>query len=103
MPATVPLPEAAVTDRVRSWRAEHGSPGEAGAVRFVVEARDLVDEIRRNRPDEVVDEESLQFNDFGASLHVYGASDDVEYLRFDCFDKEPHYHYIKADEGANVI
>ena len=34
------------------------------------------------------------FADNGVSLHVRDAADEHEYLRFDCFDNEPHYHYI---------
>ena len=32
----------------------------------------------------------------GVSLHVYGVRDGeaLEHLRFDCFDEDPHYHYI---------
>ena len=83
---------------------EHCVPVEAGAVRLVVEARDLLDEAARSRGGTVVPaEQSSQFNDFGASLHVCGAVDGMEYLRFDCFDHEPHYHYIRNAESANVI
>jgi hypothetical protein len=28
------------------------------------------------------------------SIHVLDADGDVERLRFDCFDDDPHYHYI---------
>ena len=34
------------------------------------------------------------FFDAGVSIHVCGADDGYEYLRFDCFDDEPHYHYV---------
>ncbi len=30
----------------------------------------------------------------GPTVHVYGADDGQEYLRFDVFDGLPHYHYI---------
>jgi hypothetical protein len=30
----------------------------------------------------------------GVSLHVYDADRDFEYLRFDCFEGDSHYHYI---------
>ena len=33
------------------------------------------------------------FTDEGVSIHVWGADDGHEYLRFDVFDDEPHYHY----------
>src|ERR1700738_3394318 len=54
-------------------------------------------------PGSTIEEKDLQFNDFGASLHVYGAEDGLEHLRFDCFEDQPHYHYIDPDEKANVI
>jgi hypothetical protein len=34
------------------------------------------------------------FSDNGVSIHVRGTDDGHEYLRFDVFDDEPHYHYI---------
>ena len=40
----------------------------------------------------------VAFDDFGATLHVCGTADGLEHLRFDCFENEPHYHYI--DQGA---
>ena len=41
------------------------------------------------------------FTDEGVSLHVLGADDGHEYLRFDVFDDEPHYHYNHA--GGEVV
>ena len=45
---------------------------------------------------------SDQLNDQGVTMNVYGEVDgqDVEILRFDCFDHAPHYHYgpEKLDE-----
>ena len=45
---------------------------------------------------------SDQLNDQGVTMNVYGDVDgqDVEILRFDCFDHAPHYHYgpEKLDE-----
>jgi hypothetical protein len=34
------------------------------------------------------------FSDEGVSIHVCGTDDGHEYLRFDVFDDEPHYHYV---------
>lgn len=48
--------------------------------------------------------------DGGVSLHVCDGDTGVEYLRFDCFEGDPHYHYIQGgtysitvphDEDAN--
>jgi len=75
---------------------------DAGPVSLVVESRDLVEDARRLR-DPNVDPDSLQFNDYGASLHVVGRDDGVEHLRFDCFADLPHYHYICSAEGRNTI
>ena len=36
-------------------------------------------------------------------MHVCDASDGVEHLRFDCFENEPHYHYINTVEQGNLI
>jgi hypothetical protein len=41
------------------------------------------------------------FTDEGVSLHVCGTDDGHEYLRFDVFDDEPHYHYVHA--GSEVV
>jgi hypothetical protein len=79
--------------------SEHCVSVSAGAVTLVVEARDLV----RDRQDDGPLDENDEFDDYGASLHVHGADDGVERLRFDCFDKEPHYHYIRPADNANVI
>jgi hypothetical protein len=40
--------------------------------------------------------------DGGVSIHVFGrrGSQWVEYFRFDCFEDEPHYHYVYPDEKA---
>ena len=32
-----------------------------------------------------------------------GTADGLEHLRFDCFENEPHYHYIDQAAGANVV
>jgi len=34
------------------------------------------------------------FTDEGVSIHVCGTDDGHEYLRFDVFADEPHYHYV---------
>ena len=45
-------------------------------------------------------------DDRGVSLHVFGPRDGgerLEYLRFDCFDEGPHYHYVNWRDKANDI
>ncbi len=75
----------------------------AGPVTFVVESRLLNAAI--------IDDHTAKHGtlgipietDTGASLHVYGSVDGLEYLRFDCFEKQPHYHYLHQDEQLNQI
>ena len=43
------------------------------------------------------------FTDEGVSIHVVAAADDHEYLRFDVFVDEPHYHYVDKQAGTNTI
>ncbi|MEO8694642.1 MAG: hypothetical protein ABI658_14050 [Acidimicrobiales bacterium] len=42
-------------------------------------------------------------NEDGLSLHVFGTADGHEYLRFDCFDDAPHYHYLDPAASRNVV
>lgn len=73
----------------------------AGAITFGVEYRDLDPEslaatYAGNAAHLAeLDERSPEggFSDEGVSIHVC-ATDGHEYLRFDVFDDEPHYHYI---------
>ncbi len=82
--------------------AEHCVPVGAGAVQLVVESRRLTDDIIKAVFDDVVDT-GIGFDDFGATLHVCGTADGLEYLRFDCFENEPHYHYIEPLNGVNTV
>jgi hypothetical protein len=41
------------------------------------------------------------FSDEGVSLHVCGAEDGHEYIRFDVFLSDPHYHY--NHRGAEIV
>ncbi len=43
------------------------------------------------------------FSDEGVTIHVFDASDGHEYLRFDVFDDEPHYHYIHRTVDGTVV
>jgi hypothetical protein len=82
--------------------AEHCITVDAGAVQLVVESRTLTNEIIEGAFDDLVEAE-IPFDDFGATLHVCGTADGLEYLRFDCFENEPHYHYIEQAAGANTV
>ena len=81
---------------------EHCIPVDAGAVQLVVESRRLTNEIIESAYHGEVGG-AIPFDDFGATLHVCGTADGLEYLRFDCFENEPHYHYIEQAKGANTV
>jgi hypothetical protein len=81
---------------------EHCVAVDAGAVQLVVESRRLTNQILHDTYHGAVRTE-LTFDDFGASLHVCGTADGLEHLRFDCFENEPHYHYIEQAAGANIV
>ena len=82
--------------------AEHCIPVDAGVVQLVVESRRLTNEILRDTYGTEA-EPDISFDDFGATLHVCGTANGLEYLRFDCFENEPHYHYIEPAAGANTV
>lgn len=79
----------------------------AGPLVLVIESRRLgADDVRRHADatgqlDEIDDVDGL--DDGGVSVHVLDASDGLEHLRFDCFDHQPHYHYIRHAEGTNTV
>jgi hypothetical protein len=37
------------------------------------------------------------------TLHVWGTDDGHLYVRFDCFDDEPHYHYNRRVEAGGEV
>jgi hypothetical protein len=87
---------------------QHTTWVEGGGLRIGVEYRLLDDaELEANYEGEAMEE--IQANvqgvvdDNGVSLHVSGARDGHEYLRFDCFEKGPHYHYIAPSRDSNTI
>lgn len=84
---------------------------DAGPLRLGVEYRDLdpaslaatyggdaddMAEIKEHSPEG-------GFFDEGVSVHVVAVDDDHEYLRFDAFDDEPHYHYVAPTNDANNV
>ena len=78
----------------------------AGVVTIGVEQRDItVDSLAESFDKLGLREEFLKtapagFADRGVSLHIFGP-DGHEYLRFDCFDEVPHYHYNrKTTDGT---
>jgi hypothetical protein len=86
----------------------HTTYVEAGALSFGVEYRVLTDaDLAANY--EGRDLEEVQANvqgnvdDNGVSVHVVGAEDEHEYLRFDLFEHQPHYHYIEPSAQKQTI
>lgn len=85
---------------------------DAGALSFGVEYRLLNDGIvaehMANHTADQVDANRPNvggggaIDDSGVSIHVFGA-DGHEYLRFDCFDDGPHYHYISPGAETQLI
>jgi hypothetical protein len=82
---------------------EHTERFDAGPISIGVEYRLLDDAVtaafnaNNNSQPEIVD--------CGVSLHVFGTTGDkeCEYLRFDCFDEDPHYHYVSYERLTNEM
>jgi hypothetical protein len=89
--------------------AENLTTFEAGNLSIGVEYRDLDPEglvaTYRDNPAHLAELLALSpeggFTDEGVSLHVFDATDGHEYLRFDMFDDDPHYHY--NHHGPEVV
>ena len=84
----------------------------AGAITIGLEYRDLdpesLHDLYKDNPEHL--KEMLEkapeggFTDEGVSIHVRGTTDGHEYLRFDVFDGEPHYHYVfNSPETINNV
>ncbi|MDE0885638.1 MAG: hypothetical protein OSB70_08910 [Myxococcota bacterium] len=87
----------------------HTTYVEAGVLRIGVEYR-LLDEAElaaNYEGDEMTEiQDALDgaaVQDNGASIHVLGREDGHEYLRFDLFEKGPHYHYINLGGQEQTI
>ena len=89
--------------------ADHTVWLDAGPLRVGVEYRELdpdalnayytgtdLEEVQQNSPDG-------GFVDQGLSLHIESVTDGHEYLRFDVFDDDPHYHYVDKVQGTNTV
>ena len=94
------------------WIPEHTEMIPAGVLTIGVGHRVLdeatakayLDEVGyvRERSDDGA-ERTYMGRDAGVCIHVLGPDREgelVEYLRLDCFDDEPHYHYVYNDERA---
>ena len=82
---------------------------EAGAVRLGLEYR-VVDperlaEAYAGSAEDLAELEAHSpeggFHGAGVSIHVVGAADGHEYLRFDAFEDDPHYHYVRPSGDHN--
>jgi hypothetical protein len=82
---------------------------DAGAVRFGVEYRLLTEAIAAAAQVEAARggdrADPASFDDRGVSIHVQGRDEQgaLEYLRFDCFEEDPHYHYVSWRERSNEM
>jgi len=82
---------------------------DAGVLRFGVEYRLVNDaitaasEMAAARGD--VRPPPGSIDDCGVSIHVVGVNggEAFEYLRFDCFIEDPHYHYVCWKEKSNEM
>ncbi len=89
--------------------AEHTTYVDAGAISIGVECRlldgaELASHYEGEQMDEIQDAlAGATVADNGVSLHVVGSQDGHEYLRFDLFAKEPHYHYIERSGERQTI
>jgi len=78
---------------------------DAGPLYFLIESRQLTDAIVSAAMTHAPEWQPKDsgYDDYGGSLHVLGRADDFEYLRFDCFAKDPHYHYIRRGQKGSLI
>jgi len=67
----------------------------------VAEAAKLTaEEIAATGPDSLFNQTDT---DRGVCVHVFATDGLAEYLRFDCFLDEPHYHYIVPGDGNMLV
>lgn len=88
---------------------DHTTYVEAGAIRIGVEHRLLNDaELAAHYTGDDMTEiqaatQGVAVEDNGVSIHIFGSADGHEYLRFDMFEHEPHYHYIEPSGEQQII
>jgi len=87
-----------------------GRVAASGGVRIGVEYRLLTDAIAAAAQlvaanGDVPGVEAGSVDDRGVSLHVVARQDgeDREFLRFDCFQEDPHYHYVSWRDKSNEM
>jgi len=87
---------------------QHTEVFDAGEVSFGVEYRLLTDAIAAASAIVTAggaDASGARFDDRGVSLHVFAevGGRRVEVLRFDCFQEDPHYHYVCWEARSNEM
>lgn len=87
----------------KKWPTSDGVPPleenttwlEVGALRIGYEYRVLTDDVLGATPGLALAEDApTGFDTEGGSIHVCDGVTGDEYLRFDVFDGDPHYHYL---------
>lgn len=67
-------------------------------------AKEYLDSVGYLRSNDDGTERTYDRQDGGVCIHVFGpwpaSGELVEYFRFDCFDDEPHYHYVYNADGS---
>ncbi len=83
---------------------------EAGGLTFGVEVRALNAEVLQRAYGHDPEKLARTRSEFqqglelvGRSVHVFDAETEEEYLRFDAFDDEPHYHYIFPGSHHTIV
>jgi hypothetical protein len=88
---------------------DHTTYFDAGPLRIGVEYRVIAPEdlVAAYEGDDLaeIEEHSPEggFADEGLSIHIESVADDHEYIRFDAFDDDPHYHYVDKAAGTNTL
>jgi hypothetical protein len=89
--------------------AEQTTYLEVGVLSIGVEYRLLTDDIVDSNYEGTKDAAEVDaqrpetLDDEGVSFHVCDAGDGREYLRFDAFRDDPHYHYIHAEGYQQIV
>jgi hypothetical protein len=65
---------------------------DAGPVSFAIEVRVLAGM-----------DEAAGAGAGGGTIHIFSPDHEEEWVRFDCFDDEPHYHYLDQRARTNTV
>jgi hypothetical protein len=84
---------------------------QAGVVTIGVELRRVDDQLVGDFFKDVTPEQQAEIDankpadldDGGVSIHVCSTEGLDEYLRFDCFTADPHYHYVMLEEARQEV